>query len=122
VSLKVSGVAKPVTLGTGRIAKIATLRCGGASCTVKTPKSVKVKIKRKRYGVRVLAPKSLKAGKRGQLRVKLSKAARRALAGRRTTVKVKVTLTADGRKTTKTIKAMLKAKQAKASATRRRNG
>jgi hypothetical protein len=54
--------------------------------------------------------------------VKLSKAARKALAGRRTTVKVKVTLTADGRKTTKTIKATLKAKKAKASATRRRNG
>jgi hypothetical protein len=119
---KVSGVAKPVTLGAGRVAKIATLRCGGASCTVKAPKSVKVKIKRKSYSVRVLAPKSLKAGKSGQLRVKLSKAARKALAGRRTTVKVKVTLTADGRKTTKTIKATLKAKKAKAGATRRRHG
>lgn len=118
----VRGVAKPVTLGAGRIAKIATLRCGGANCAVTTPKSVKVKIKRKRYSVGVLAPRALKAGKSGQLRVKLSKAARKALAGRRTTVKVKVTLTADGRKTTKTIKATLKAKQAKAGATRRQDG
>ncbi len=119
---KIGGVAKPVTLGAGRIARIATLRCGGASCTVTTPKSVKVKIKRKRYSVGVLAPRALKAGKSGQLRVKLSKAARKALAGRRTTVKVKVTLTADGRKTTKTIKATLKAKKAKAGATRRQDG
>lgn len=106
-------VGKPVTLGAGRVARVATLRCGDANCRVTTPKSVKVKIKRKRYSVRVLAPKSLKAGKRGKLRIRLSKAARKALAGRRTTVKVRVTLTADGRRTTKTIKTTLKAKKAK---------
>lgn len=119
---KVSGVTKPVTLGAGRIAKIATLRCGVTRCTVSTPKAVKVKIKRKRYSVKVLAPRSLSAGGSGGLRVQLSKAARKALAGRQTTVKVAVALTADGKKTTKTIKATLKAKKAKAGAARRRHG
>jgi hypothetical protein len=91
--------------------KVASLTCGSTACAIKAPKSVKIKVKRKRYRVNVLVPKALRAGASGKLRVTLPKAARKALTGRRTTVKVKVEITAGTSKTTKTIKATLKGRE-----------
>lgn len=116
-----------VSVGKAGVATIATLRCGTAACAVKAPKWVKVKIDGKRYKVKVLAPKALKPRRSAKLRVKLPRAARAALAGRRAKVKVKVTLVAGGAKASKTVRAILKLKKKKkknanAGATRRRNG
>ncbi len=112
----ISGMEKAVVLGKGRTARIGTLRCGAARCAVTAPKTVKVKIKRKRkrYRVKVLAPGSLAANVTGKLRVKLTKAARKALSGRRATVKLEIAVqAADGQRVAETVKATLKAKQAR---------
>jgi hypothetical protein len=103
-------LSKAISVKGSRPVRIAVLRCGDSSCTVKAPKKVKVKIKGKRYKLEVLFPKAIKAGGAGKLRVKLPKAARKALAGRRAKVKVKVEITASGKLTVKRVKATLKAK------------
>lgn len=92
-----------------RVATVGTVRCGSVRCAVSVPKAVKVKIAGKRYRVTVLAPKRLAAERGGKLRVKLTRAARRALAGRRAKVKFKVAVVADGRRTATTITSTLRA-------------
>lgn len=105
---------KVQTLGKKRVARIGFVTCK-ADCAISTPKTVKVKIGKKKYKVTVLAPKSAKAGKRFQVRVKLTKAAAKALAGRRAKVAVNVKLTANGQSETKKLSATIKAKKAKKS-------
>lgn len=102
---------RAVTIARNGKAAIATLRCGAQACRVTAPKSVRVKIARKAYRVAVLAPKRLAPGRVGRLRVKLPKAARKALAGRKATVKVKVSIAAGGSKWTRTIKATLEGRR-----------
>jgi len=103
---------KAQLLGSKLGARVGFLTCK-TDCTVKAPKSVKVKIGKKKYTATVVVPKTGKAGKRFQVRVKLTKAAAKALAGRSAKVSVKVTLTADGMQETKTVSATVKAKKAK---------
>lgn len=100
--------AKTAKVSTKRLATVLSLTCGSAACTITVPKTVKVKVGRRTYTATVIAPKTLAPGKRGSVRVKLPAAAYRALRGRRTTAKVKVVLTAAGRKTTRTASVSLR--------------
>jgi hypothetical protein len=109
VAPRATAVKGAVLVPRNRVATVGTLRCGSASCAISVPRSVKVKIAGKRYRVAVLAPKRLAAERRVKLRVKLTRAARKALAGRRAKVKFKVTAVADGRRTSKTITVTLRA-------------
>lgn len=108
-------VARKAVLVKGRSVRIAKLRCGPVPCTVKAPKSVRIKVKRagkpKAYRLAVVAPKLLGLGAAGDLRVRVPKAARKALKGRRASVKVKLTIKAGAKRSTSTVKATLKAKR-----------
>lgn len=76
-----------------RPARLATLSCpAGASCAVKAPRRVGVKIADRRYSFVVLAPRRIAAGKKAALRLRLPGPTRAALAerGRRTTVKLRL--------------------------------
>lgn len=95
-------------VSTKRLATVLALECGSTTCTLTTPKTVKVKIGGRTYTATVTAPKRVAAGKTGTVRVKLTAAAYRALRGRKTTAKVKVVLTADGKKTTRTASVSLR--------------
>jgi hypothetical protein len=99
---------KSAKVGGKRLATVATLRCGTATCTVSVPKSVKVKIGGRTYKVAVTAPKRVAAGKQATVRVKLTAAAYKALRGRKATAKVKVVVTAGGKRTTRTAAVSLK--------------
>ncbi|MBB4663592.1 hypothetical protein [Conexibacter arvalis] len=99
-------------LGRKRVARVGFVTCK-VDCAVKAPKAVKVKIGKKRYTAAVIAPKNAKAGKRFQVRVRLTKAGAKALAGRRAKVAVNVKVTADGKTETKKVTATVKAKKAK---------
>lgn len=106
---------KTQTLGSKRGARIGFVTCK-ADCAVSIPKSVKVKIGKKKYTAKVVAPKSAKAGKRVQIRVTLTTAAAKALAGRSAKISVNVKLTANGQTETKKVTATVKAKKAKKAA------
>jgi hypothetical protein len=105
----IAAAKRAVTVPRNRVATVGTVRCGATRCAVSIPKTVRVKIAGKRYRVAVLAPKRLAAKRGGKLRVKLTRAARKALAGRRAQVKFKVVVVADGRRTAKTITSTLRA-------------
>ena len=97
----------PVTLATGeellvirgkararvkrnRTAKVATLVCKAGPCDVKTPRRAAAKIAGKSVKVKVLAPKSVRPGKRKPVKVKLGRAQARALAARQGRVRLKI--------------------------------
>ncbi len=123
-----AGVAKiapyrAAQLVTGkRLARLATLSCPtrGEVCRVVAPKRTTVRIAGKRYALTVLAPKTIGSGKKATVRVRLSKAAARRLEGRKTTIKLKVTITANGKKTTRTIEAPIKGKKVRRGGSRAR--
>jgi len=102
--------ARVQTVSTERLVTVATLACpkGGGSCKLTVPKRVKVTIAGKRYTATVLAARTLKAGKRATLRVRLSKAAVSRLKGRTAMVRIKVTVSANGRKVARTVKVTIK--------------
>ena len=102
---------RAVTVRRDGRAAIATLRCGEQPCKLTAPKSVRLKIGRKAYRVAVRAPKRLKAGRVGKVGVRLPRAARKALAGRRAKLEVKLTIAAGGRKTTRTIAVTLEGRK-----------
>jgi hypothetical protein len=102
------------TLARNRTAPVATLACrkGGAACTVTAPARVRVKIGGRTYSAALLAPKRIAAGKRATVRLRLSKAAARRLAGRRASARVRLTVAArGGAKTTRTVAVTLTAKR-----------
>ncbi|MDA0181626.1 choice-of-anchor M domain-containing protein [Solirubrobacter phytolaccae] len=99
----VSVRTKPQRLDRKRVARLATLVCpAGRSCRVSTPSRVRVTIASKRFDVQVLAPRSLRAGTRGSLRVRVPAAAARRLAGRQVRVRVPVKLSGS-RSVTRTV-------------------
>ncbi len=110
--LPVGGVPKSVapsilfsstarTINRARVVTVATLVCPvGAACKVTLPKTVTFKIKRKSYTFGVVAPKSVRPGRRASVTVKLSSKAAERLQGRVATVKLAITLGA----TRKTVK------------------
>lgn len=79
----VTAAKKAVKLSKLRRASVATIRCPAVSCTIRVPKSVKVRIRGKRYALSVSAPRSLAAGRSGTVRVTVPKAAAKRL-GKRT--------------------------------------
>jgi hypothetical protein len=93
-----------------RKALLVTLRCpaGGTACAVTAPTRVTVKIGGKSYKVTVLAGTSIKAGRSLSIRVQLSKAAYKRLRGRTASVKLKLTVTAPGGTTTRTVKVTIR--------------
>ncbi|MDO8210315.1 HtaA domain-containing protein [Conexibacter sp. CPCC 206217] len=96
-------------VGAKRIATVATVACpAGAACSLKAPKVVGVRIGGKRYSARVVAPQRIAAGKRAALRVRLTKAAVKRLAGRRATVRVVVTVTSGSVATKRTVSVTLR--------------
>ncbi len=75
------------TVGAGRLATLATLVCPSAApCTVRAPRRVTATIAGKRHTLTVLAPRTVRAGRRAALQVRLTKAAAKRLAGRSATV------------------------------------
>jgi hypothetical protein len=99
---------KSAKVGSGRQATVLSLTCGTSACKLTTPKTIKVKIGGRTYTATITAPKTLAAGKKGTVRIRLTAATYRALRGRKTTAKVKVVLTADGKQTTRTVSVSLK--------------
>jgi hypothetical protein len=94
--------AKPplVEEGTGKVsgakATVATLACEAGPCTVKAPETVKVKIGKKTFTAKVIAPDSLAAGATGAVVVKLPPKALKALAKSGHSAKVSFTVTVKG--------------------------
>ncbi|MDW5596426.1 HtaA domain-containing protein [Conexibacter stalactiti] len=91
----------------GGVATVASFSCPRGSCVVTVPRSLRVRIAGRRYALRLLAPKTLRAGKRGTVRVQLSRAARRALAGRRFAVRFTVRVRAGATTTSRVVRATL---------------
>lgn len=106
----IAAAAKTTTLGRARAARVATLRCAaGARCTVTVVKRVTVKIGGNRYAGTVTAPKTIAAGRRGVVKLTLSRKAAARLAGRSVKVKLRVTVRAGGaRAVSKTVTVTLK--------------
>ncbi len=74
----------PSAPDSARRAPIATVRCpaGPRSCTVSAPARIMVTISGHRYTLAVIAPRTVRAGREGTIRVRLPAAAVRALHGR----------------------------------------
>jgi hypothetical protein len=88
----------PRRVGAAGRVRVATLRCpAGASCRVTVRKRVRVRIAKRTFLARVLAPARIRAGKKGQVRLELPRAARDRLADRTAKVRVRVTLRTAGR-------------------------
>ncbi len=91
---------------TGRVLRVARLSCPmGASCQVKLPRKVWVKIAGKLYPAAVLAPTSLEGGATATVRVRLSRMALAAFAGHGATVRLKVEILTVGGSVSRTVKA-----------------
>ena len=109
-----SGVRR-VTVRRNTTVRVGTVRCHVARCRVTTTRSVRVRAGRDARGrprfavVRVAAaPATLARGRRGQVRLVVSRAAARALAGRTVRVRVKVAVRGDGRPLAKTVTVTLR--------------
>ncbi|MDO8186857.1 HtaA domain-containing protein [Conexibacter sp. JD483] len=111
----VAGARGVRTIDGKRVVTVATLVCPRAApCTVRAPRNVTVTIAGKRFALAVVAPKSIRAGRRGALRLRLSRAAARRLAGRTATVRLRVTIATGGRAVTRTVTVKIAARKAKA--------
>lgn len=89
------------------IANVATIRCQQGPCRVRVPRSVRVRVGRKRYVLRVRAPRTLSAGKRGAVTVHLSRAQRKRLAGRKLKIRFSFSVTSGTTTATRTVRATL---------------
>ncbi len=100
----VSAPKRVAAVGSGGVAKVATVSCRkGRTCALETPKRVRIAIAGKSYSARVLAPKRLAAGRKARVRVVLPRAARKALVGRRASVRLKIVAIAGVRRTADTV-------------------
>jgi len=109
--LAASGVQR---IGRARVARLATLACpaGAGRCAVTAPKRVKVRIGGRLFRAAVLAPKTVRAGKRGALRLRLPSAAAQRLRGRAVRVRVAVALRRGRQVTRKTVSVRIAAARA----------
>ena len=107
VAPKATSVKKAQKVGKNGVATVGTIAIGSQDATLK-PYKLTLKIGKKRYAATVVVPKSVKAGKKATVKVKLSKKAIAALKGRSLKVTVKVKVTAGGKATTVSTKATLK--------------
>jgi len=99
---------KTVRVGAKRRARLATLRCPASRCTVKAPRTVRVRIGGKSYRLTVLAPRSLSGRKSGALELVLTKAAAKRLQGRSAKTNVKISLSNERTTVSKTVKVTIK--------------
>jgi len=90
-SILVSSSARRIS--SARVVTVATLVCpAGAACKVTLPKTVAVRIKRKSFTFAVTAPRSVRAGRRASVTIKLSRTAAKRLRGKVATVKLTIGL------------------------------
>lgn len=100
----VSAPKRVAAIGPGGVAEVVIVSCRkGRACALKTPKRVRIAIAGKSYSARVLAPKRLAAGRKVRVRVVLPRAARKALVGRRASVRLKIVAIAGDRRTADTV-------------------
>ncbi|HWM64540.1 MAG TPA: choice-of-anchor D domain-containing protein [Solirubrobacterales bacterium] len=105
------------TVGAGRLARIATLSCPpGASCAILVPGQVWVEIAGTRYRLAVLAPTTVRPGKRAALVVRLPRAALERLGGGRAVVEIPVTIEQQGRRTTRKVRVTIRGRAAAGAA------
>jgi alpha-tubulin suppressor-like RCC1 family protein len=102
VAPSITWSSKVRRLSRTRTVTVATLSCPAtapAACRVVAPTTATFRIGRKSYALAVTAPRSVRAGRRGSVSVKLSRKAAGRLSGRTATVRIAVVLGAT-RKTT----------------------
>ncbi|HYJ21485.1 MAG TPA: hypothetical protein VEW07_05610, partial [Solirubrobacterales bacterium] len=88
---EIATLAEVQVLDRRRVATLATLTCpAGGFCMVTAPRQVKLKIAGRYYRARVLAPRSIEAGGSAAVKMRLSKAALRALGGGTATGRIQV--------------------------------
>ncbi|MDO8187078.1 HtaA domain-containing protein [Conexibacter sp. JD483] len=108
-------------VGAARTATVATVSCPqGAACTLGAAARVKLTIGGKRYTATVLAPKRVAAGKRATVRLRLTKAAAARLAGRRANARLTLTVKSGGATTRKVVTVTLTRAKAKQAVAKRR--
>lgn len=82
-------------VGDRGLATVGRVACpAGGACQVTTPKRVKAKVGKRAFWAQVRAPKRVGPGKKATVRVKFGRGALVALAGRTTTVRVRIVLRA----------------------------
>ncbi|OJU95500.1 MAG: hypothetical protein BGO23_06610 [Solirubrobacterales bacterium 67-14] len=99
--------ASAVKLST-KAKKIATISTRGGAVQVKAPKKATIKVKGKKYKVQIKSPKKIGKNSKGQIKVKGSKGAVKALRGRASaSLKLKVKVTAGNHSQKQTLKVRL---------------
>jgi hypothetical protein len=104
---KIAAVGRAQRVGAKRLATVARLTCRSGPCRVAAPRTVGLRIAGERYAIAVRAPKVLRSGARGSIRVKLPKAAARALAGREARLRVRIVVRSNGERTVRTARVTL---------------
>ncbi|MDW5592908.1 glycosyl hydrolase family 28-related protein [Conexibacter stalactiti] len=110
VRATIAAVRGAQTIGRAGVAKLATVSCpeNVVSCRVSVPARVTVKLGGKRYSVAVVAAKTVRGGAKAAVEVRLPRALAAKLAGRRVAIVAKVTASAGGPATTRTVRVTLK--------------
>lgn len=92
-----------------RARPFARVSSKGGAVTLRTPKKVRIRVKRKRYTVRIIAPKRIGKNKRGAIKVRGPRGAVKALRGRASArLKVKVTVRSGNRTQSQNLRVTLK--------------
>lgn len=110
-------VRAKAAVGRSGTATVATIACraGGSTCRVTVPRRVRVTIAGRRAWATVIAPKTLRAGRRGTVRLRLPRTAVRRLAGRSTRARLKLVVTSGRTRTAKTLSITLRGAAARRS-------
>ncbi|WP_049793250.1 HtaA domain-containing protein [Conexibacter woesei] len=103
-----------VRLDRRRTARVATVACPArarSACRIAAPARVRVRAAGRSFAVRVLAPKTVRAGRRAAVRVRLPAVAATRLAGHRASVRIALVTTVDGARERHTLNATITAKR-----------
>lgn len=95
------------TVGRAGRVSLATVVCR-AACTLTAPSHVRVTVAGQRYTLAVSTPRRLAAGGRAVVRVGVPSVARKALRGRRATVRLRLVVRSGGERTVRTLQATLR--------------
>lgn len=96
-------------VGDKGVVAVGKVACNGAApCRLAAPKRVQAKIAGENAWAKVLAPRRVAAGAKGQVRVRFGAGALQRLAGRTTTVKVRVIVRQDGEARSQLLKSRLR--------------
>lgn len=106
ISTPARGTSK---LSKARLATLATVACpAGAACRVSAPKTVKVKIRKRRFTLTVLGAGAIAPGRKATIRVRLTKAAAKRLRKKTVKVKLRLTTTVNGMAISRTVTVKVK--------------